>query len=431
MARGVRTLLEKFRCNTDGGIAVMFGVSVVPVAIAASVALDMANVSDVRSQLQAAADTAVLAAATRLAVNADDSDKEALARTTFDANLSAELLAELTSTPDVTVDFPSKTVSMAVEVTTGTVLTRLVTDEITVHVNAAATVSPGTPICMMALNPSAAKSINIQGTADLIADGCAVQVNSSDPDNALYQTGTGTGTADSFCVHGGHDGTNFTPSPRDKCMVEKDPLEEQFAADWAAEGINSKSCDHTNLAQINTGASTVTPLSPGVYCGGVTIKQGTVQLTKGGLYIFRNGPLYVQAHGTLKGEEVAILFTGNDTTRLITQAGANIITSARSAVGSRFRGLAFAQDPSSVPAKENIVIGGGQIEINGIMYFPEQPLKITGNGDIGTTAAQFAIMADTISIEGNGQLVIHIGQNYATTGLPDLPEAQEVVYLNE
>jgi len=32
----------------------------------------------------------------------------------------------------------SKTVSMAVEVTTGTVLTRLVTDEITVHVNAAA-----------------------------------------------------------------------------------------------------------------------------------------------------------------------------------------------------------------------------------------------------------------------------------------------------
>jgi Flp pilus assembly protein TadG len=425
------SLLGNFRRNTNGSIAVMFGASVVPVAIAASVALDMANVSDVRSQLQAAADTAVLAAATRLAVNADDSDKEALARTTFDANLSTQLLAELTSTPDVTVDFPSKTVSMAVEVTTGTVLTRLVTDEITVHVNASATVSPGTPICMMALNPTKAKSINIQGTADLIADGCAVHVNSSDPDNALYQTGTGTGSADSFCVHGGHDGTNFTPTPRDKCMVEADPLEKQFATDWAAEGINGKSCDHTNLAQINTGAATVTPLSPGVYCGGVTIKQGTVQLTKGGLYIFRNGPLYVQAHGTLKGTEVAILFMGDDTTRLITQAGANIITSARSDSNARFRGLAFAQYPESVPAKENLIIGGGQIEINGIMYFPKQPLKISGNGDIGSTAAQFAIMADTISIEGNGQLVIHIGQNYATTGLPDLPEAQEVVYLNE
>src|SRR5215217_7438613 len=244
MARGHRTsLLRNFRRNTKGSIAVMFGASAVPIAIAASVALDMANVSDVRSQLQAAADTAVLAAATRLAVDAD---------------LSAQLMAELTSTPDVDVDFPSKTVSMAVEVTTGTVLTRLVTDEITVHVNASATVSPGTPICMMALNPTAEKSINIQGTADLIADGCAVHVNSSDPDNALYQTGTGTGSADSFCVHGGHDGTNFTPTPRDKCMVEKDPLEKQFAADWATEGIDGRSCDYSGLAQINTGASTVT-----------------------------------------------------------------------------------------------------------------------------------------------------------------------------
>src|SRR5215208_5665995 len=95
------SLLGNFRRNTKGSIAVMFGASAVPIAIAASVALDMANVSDVRSQLQAAADTAVLAAATRLAVNADDSDKEALARTTFDANLSAQLMAELTSTPDV------------------------------------------------------------------------------------------------------------------------------------------------------------------------------------------------------------------------------------------------------------------------------------------------------------------------------------------
>ena len=84
-----------------------------------------------------------------------------------------------------------------------------------------------------------------------------------------------------------------------------------------------------------------------------------------------------------------------------------------------------------MPQNENLVIGGGEIEINGIMYFPAQPLKVTGNGEIGTNAAQFAIIADTISIEGNGQLIIKIGQNYATTGLPDLPEAQEVVYLLE
>jgi hypothetical protein len=69
--------------------------------------------------------------------------------------------------------------------------------------------------------------------------------------------------------------------------------------------------------------------------------------------------------------------------------------------------------------------------VNGIVCFPKQPLKITGNGDIGVTVAQFAIMADTIAIEGNGLLNIHIGQNYRDSGLPDLPEAHEVVHLIE
>lgn len=421
-----KCLLNHFLNDTRGTVALVFGASAIPLAVAASIAVDMANSSEVKSQLQAAADTAVLAAATRLGVNASEADKEEIALSTFYANLSDTVQSELTSSPVVDVDFPSQTVSMTVSVNTNPVLGAFVTDEIALSVTSAATVSPGTPICMMALNPTAEKSINIQGTADLIADGCAVHVNSDDEDKALYQTGTGTGTADSFCVKGGYEGTNFEPDPY-HCYVETDPIAEQFASDWAYENIDSMPCDHNDLPQIDIGGTTT--LEPGVYCGGVNIKKGTVELVDGGLYVFRDGPLYVQAHGTLKGEEVAILFDGDDTTRLITQAGADIITSART-TGS-FRGLAFAQHPSSVPANENLVIGGGDIDINGIMYFPKQPLKVTGNGEIGTNAAQFAIIADTISIEGNGQLKIKIGQNYATTGLPDLPEAQEVVYLLE
>jgi hypothetical protein len=115
------------------------------------------------------------------------------------------------------------------------VVSDLVTDDVAVGVHASSTVSPGTSICMMALNPTAQKSINIQGIADLIAEGCAVHVISGNAE-ALYQTGTGTGSADSFCVHGSYSGSNFTPIPRDQCMVEVDPLAEKFAADWAAAG---------------------------------------------------------------------------------------------------------------------------------------------------------------------------------------------------
>ena len=94
-----------------------------------------------------------------------------------------------------------------------------------------------------------------------------------------------------------------------------------------------------------------------------------------------------------------------------------------------FKGIAFAQSPLSVPSQPNLIIGGGSVEINGIMYFPKQPLKITGNGNIGTTVAQFAIMADTIAIEGNGQLNIRISNDYKDAGLPPLPEAHEGIRL--
>jgi hypothetical protein len=381
-----------------------------------------------RSKLQAAADAAALAGATRLAVGADDADKEDLTLKTFEANLTPYLLSRITGSPSVSIDFPSKVVQIAVAAETNPLLSRLVTDELVLHVDASAGVSEGTPICMMALNPHVTKALTIQGTADVMAEKCAVHVNSDD-DEALYQNGNATGLAESFCVHGGHSGSNFTPTPKENCWVETDPLAKTFASDWASAGINGRKCDFTNPPQINTGAGVVTKLTPGVYCGGLTIKKGIVELKTGEIYVFRNGPLHVQAQGQLKGSEVSVLFTGDNSTRLITQAGANIVTSPRKT--APFRGLAFAQDPKSIPDKENLIIGGGKMEITGILYFPKQMLKITGNGDVGATVSQFAILADTIAIEGNGQLNIKIGQNYQDQGLPDLPEAHEVVRLLE
>ena len=250
--------------------------------MAASIALDMSSASQMKSEMQAAANSAVLAAATRLAVNASDGDKEQLALDTFYANLSP-VLAEHAGTPSVEIDFPAKQVHLAVSLEKQAVLTTLVSDGSIISVEATATIAPGTPICMMALNPHVEKALTIQGTADLMATDCAVHVNSDDTDNALHQHGSATATADSFCVHGGYSGDNFTPSP-EKCGYETDPLLASFLADWAKEEISSWPCKETNFPQINTGA--ITDLAPGVYCGGLTIKKGTVQLRAGGNICF-------------------------------------------------------------------------------------------------------------------------------------------------
>jgi hypothetical protein len=109
------------------------------------------------------------------------------------------------------------------------------------------------------------------------------------------------------------------------------------------------------------------------------------------------------------------------------QDQANLKLSAPSS--GPFAGIAIAQDPACIPSSENLVTGGGTVEVNGILYFPKQPLKITGNGQIGTQSKQFAIIADTVSIEGNGQLTIAIGQDYQSAGLPPLSESQEVIRI--
>src|SRR5687767_11452772 len=96
-----------FARNASGQVAVIFGMCAIPIMIAASIGLDMASSSHMKSEIQAAADSAVLAAARRLAVGADDSDKEALAVDTFYANLSPSMQQLLVGAPDVDIDFPS------------------------------------------------------------------------------------------------------------------------------------------------------------------------------------------------------------------------------------------------------------------------------------------------------------------------------------
>ena len=57
----------------------------------------------------------MLAAAGRLAVNADEDDKEQIALDTFYANLSPAL-SDHAGTPDIDIDFPNKEVRLVVDV---------------------------------------------------------------------------------------------------------------------------------------------------------------------------------------------------------------------------------------------------------------------------------------------------------------------------
>lgn len=413
---------HRFTSDQRGSIAVMTAVVLVPVLIAATAAIDMTNAIRIKASLQAAADAGVLAAATALASGYDDSDKERIALDTFNANVPPELLKAFPVSPDVSIDFPGRLIQMDVQVNTDQLLTNFIVAGITLRVQATAMAEQGSPVCLMALNPTAWMGLNIQGTADVQALDCAVQVNSNHQEG-MRQTGGSQIAAESFCVHGDYSGSNYTPTPRRHCMREQDPLAKKFAADLAS--IDTTTCREDNPLVVKGNAEYVT-FEPGVYCGGLSLQQGKVRLAPG-IHVFRDGELSISAQSWLAGEGVTILLTGNSSTRIANQAGANFDVSAP--MTGPFSGIVIGQDPSSVPNKMNEIIGGGYMRFNGILYFPKQPLKITGNGEIGSDSPQFAIMADTITIEGNGVLTIKIGADYKAAGLPQLPEMQEIVRL--
>ncbi len=136
------------------------------------------------------------------------------------------------------------------------------------------------------------------------------------------------------------------------------------------------------------------------------------------------------AQGTLRveaGGSVTILFTGGPDTGFRNAAGANVDVRAPSS--GLFAGIVMAMTPETVPNTSNDITGGGYMEFDGIVYFPTQHLYISGNGDIGADSAQFAILANTIDIEGNGTLFIHIASDAPGSGLPGLPEMDEIVRL--
>jgi hypothetical protein len=265
-----------------------------------------------------------------------------------------------------------------------------------------------------------------------MASACAVQVNSEHTE-AMRQNGSGQATAESFCVHGEYSGSNYSPTPRAHCMREQDPLAYQFALDLATLNPGAMGCrpDHPKLNASATEISMPpsTDSGKGAYCGVVEVKNNQRLILQPGVHVFRDGGINISAQGELVGTGgVTILLTGDPTTRWVNQAGADINITGRAS--GLFAGIVLAQDPASIPSpNSNNIIGGGYMNFNGIVYFPTQPLYISGNGDIGADSFQFAIMADTIDIEGNGTLFIHISSDAVGAGLPALPQANEIIRL--
>ena len=447
-----------------GNMTMIAALSSIPVIAAAGMAVDYARISRVHDKMQLIADGAALAAVGARNLSGTTDGKSAQ-RVAIAKNYLTNGLATLTDV--YVVGTPSVTsVGTAVNITAtakvkgsfmnvlngynvsarvgsgsgGSIAGSTGGKQYGITVRSQAGYKEGACVlCMLALNPTSTNSLEIQGTADILAPNCAVWVNSNSA-SGLYENGNATLTAKKICVRGYYNGTKYYPDmPKSgvtDCPLFADPLAAKFATDyttaWAAET--------TTRTQTPIGG-TVT-LQPGKYSGGITVNNGGKVTLAPGVFFIVDGTFNIKAGGEVFATGgVSIIITKSNVSAPITDTSSKLTIVAQGnlsikapATGS-FAGIAIAQHPNVIAGTTKVtgnnIQGGGKVAITGIVYYPKQILYITGSGlgtvstpdKIATADPLFAIVADRIIIEGNGQLKVGGAVDNEAAGLPALPTA--------
>jgi hypothetical protein len=255
--------------------------------------------------------------------------------------------------------------------------------------------------CIYALNPTTNNALVASGGA-VIDVKCGIVVDSNGT-QAMVASGPSCVTATGVSITG-----NFTqgscaisPAPDTAVPPVPDPLGYLQPPTYGA-------CNYTNF---KVGGGTAT-LSPGVYCGGITVSGGGAATFNPGTYILYGGGLTASGGSSLYGIGVTFYNTAGPgfAYKPITISGTSGIT-LTAPTTEPLSGILFFQDRAIVSSSKNTISGTSSSRIEGALYFPTTPLVYSG-GSTGASKYMF-IVADTIEFSGASSLV---GGDYS--GLP-------------
>jgi len=272
-----------------------------------------------------------------------------------------------------------------------------------------ATKQESDPVCLLGLNARADETIEMKGQPKITVRGCAVQAN-SDSDEAISQTSKALISATMIGISGGYTGTGYDPMPTTGTV----PLDDPFAE---VPFPSSSSCDFNNVRIAN---QTVI-LSPGVYCGGLTAQAGANIHLEPGIYVMKNGPLWLNSDADLYGEGVMIGFTGTGATIRMNGSAQASLTSPESGT---YMNMQFMQEPGTGGDDLTVSIdGNNNLNFDGSMYFPTQDIELGGGSVITANSPGYALVADRIRIQDQSNVTI----TYENTR--DLPVADAAGFV--
>ena len=308
---------RRFRRDQGGSAIAMFAVFLMVGAGFAAIVIDGGHLYSLKSKLQTTADAAVLVAVSEL----PDTDAARTAAIVMAGkNMPTGEHGAVLANADVVTgnwDSGTRTFTPAGDpINAVRVVTRrsqangnaaglffapiLGFNQVDVETTAIARTGGFPPYCLLALDPNDQKALDI-GNATITANGCNVQVNSDNPDQAIAGNPSGDLIADNICVNGGvSPGPTLSPEPQTGCPVVPDPLA-------SLSGPTDLDCDY-NAVSFNGGTHT---LAPGVYCGGIEATGGATLNFQAGDYVIKDGPLLATGGSSFSGDGVSFYLTGD------------------------------------------------------------------------------------------------------------------------
>jgi hypothetical protein len=392
----------------SGGLAIYAALSLPLIAGMVGVGLDMSVWYAVKRDVQGVADAAVVTAAHTIF----QGGTEAEATTAAEAQAVRNGYDDMVAGNQINLTYNTVTVGTITETVQGTVrieapmhFAGLFLDEIHVAAGAAAGLQQLGQQCILALHPSAAGTITFEGNTD--ADvGCGVASNSSHVSQSIIVSGSAVLTANPVQAKGDIEVSESGVINSDFPLYPWSPPVADPYAGWTMPPMPA-ACDYNGEAVGPAETITYTQLNPeGTrFCGGLDLR-GDVTF-EAGIYFIDGDSLRINSQATVDATAgVTFVLTG-PTPDEVAQAdinGSGGLTINAPDSGPT-EGMAIVQDYSATQSEsfnDNKINGDANMNINGIIYFRNQPVQYSGGSDAIANCIQ--IVARMVKFTGNSDL---------------------------
>ncbi len=402
-----------FGPNDAGAVSVLLGLLALILIGFAGLAVDYGSTMSNKAKLQQILDAAVLAGvsarpgAEQFAGETgglSDAEKLEVAKQYFASNATA-----LQNVSGESFTFENKNLVGRATVNVEMALLRVLGVKVLRVVKASIATSDVVrePLCFMAMHPSRKHTLELKDSVSVIGPDCNFYGNSSHEDDVVDPH-----SPENFLVgksvqavgFGHHFLANVTPPLEHAPEIIADPLSALVIP-------TAGTCTFNNT--VISGVSRT--LSPGTYCGGLSITNGSDVTLRPGTYVISGGGLLI-ADSTVTGNDItvgladasAVLFWDQATVRL------------NAPKTGKYAGIVFAGVRQ--PTVHSFI--GSTVDLHGVVYIPNGDFTWTNRNTPTINAKWTAWIIDGVSWLGDG--VITINFDLENSDIP-YPQALRVI----